>query len=366
MQRLFYLIAAIVASCGILFTSCEKISGMSTPSPIKISVAKVNDTKSYAITNDNFRSSEGFTIEAYVGEYYKDPQNKSDEYNPWEHGDQKYFTDNAQFIAGQWVLDNNQVWIKNAPTTFWCYAPINLRGTLSLNLPGVINGGDQGSPNATTRKFSYSMPTPNGSSDADNADDLILAYKEQTYNGLNETVDLTFYHSLSQIEFCVSPDDGKYDKKLKIISIGLKQIPSVGDCKMDGPATEDRFTWSNQATLVNVNQIYNATFYSAPDGWERGYYTADGHRYTLYSSLNNFFIIPHQMDGAGENGTQIEIVFDDNGQQYTVRKPLDDLIKPGFYYKYKIDATVIGRTIDLGVSLVDWQEYDDKIFIEEN
>ena len=119
MQQSIPTIAIVIAASCALFASCEKISGMSTPSPIQISVAKVNDTKSYAITNENFRSSEGFTIEAYVGEYYKDPQNKSDEYNPWEHGDQKYFTDNAQFIAGQWVLDNNQVWIKNAPTTFF-------------------------------------------------------------------------------------------------------------------------------------------------------------------------------------------------------------------------------------------------------
>lgn len=363
-------IAYIVPVIAVLVfgaVSCEKLTTKGQNSNIKVSVVDVQ-TKSPVITTNSIKASSGFTMQAYVGEYYDyrgdTPQGP---FNPWNSSNKYYFEDQVQFVNGEWQFGTHN-WVANIPTSFWCYAPIagERKGTLTLQDPASVN--------EKSRSFNYAMQHGTQSAgkdtDADNSDDLIFAFHEQTFNGSNEYVNLTFHHAMSQIAFCVSTDDGKFDNNLKIETIALERIPTTATCTINGePANpdkpEDYFAWSGHGNKSAVTQTYDVTFKSDPEGWEKGTYTSGLNTYTLYSSLNNFFVIPHAMDGAGSSGTQLTVKFNDNGEIITRSKPINDEIKPGYYYKYKIDATVIGRTISLGVSLVDWQEYDDKIFIEE-
>lgn len=375
MQQSIPNIAIVIAASCALFASCEKISGLSSPTPILVSVDRVDKTRSHAITDDNFKSTDGFIMDAYVGDYYTDPENKTGVVNPWEeNAGGKYFTASVQYTGGQWVMAEHY-WIKNTPTTFWCYAPITTK------VPSTWSFSDPESVNANTRQFSFNMPHGQSADgkyiDADKADDLIFAYKEQNYVGNNQFVNLTFHHALSQIVFCVSPDDGSYDKNLVIKDISITLIPTTGSCTFNGepdnPAPEKYFTWESLGNEGNVSQTYAASFASAPLGWDIEDIIDENtgqHSKTLYSSKNNFFIIPFSLDDYPR--AEVSITFTDPNGDRVVSKPLETPDKPsagvfgaGYYYRYKIGATDLGRDINLSVSLADWKIYDDKIYTDE-
>ena len=368
MKNSRYILLLAMAICAM---SCSKETGPAgSMKGSIIQVRKLGVTKSSAITTESLRESAGFTMEAYVQAYTDFRVEPHVNYDPWNSAQKYYFRTDVEFSSTQWRLLTEQNWVANVPTSFWCYAPMTVNGTRALNYPASVN--------ARTRTFTYEMPhgtvedmgTPEESDDvykdADAADDIIFAYKEQTFNGTNEFVDLKFYHALAQLCFCVSPDDSKFDKRLTIKSIEIRNIPVSGTCTINGEGDmDDMFTWSALGSADgSVRQTFGSTFTSAPKKWEVGSYTSGVNKYTLYTSTNNFFIIPHQMNGNEHGGTHLRIVFIDNGVEYTVDKAINELLKPGYYYKYKIDATVIGRTIDLGVSLVDWEEFDDKLILE--
>jgi len=204
--------------------------------------------------------------------------------------------------------------------------------------------------------------------DADIQDDILLAYAKQNYSEAlgNDEVDLVFYHPLSQIRFAVSPDDGSFDSSLKIVQVAIKNIRQGGQCVFHGAESNkaQKFIWDLSASpLTSYCQNFNAGFKTAPENWTNEKYTKDGNTYKLYTTENVFFVTPQNL-GTDATSASLDILFEDRGTYIEVEKPLPaDVWKPGFYYTYKIGATVLGRTIKVNVSLLDWQNYDDKLFI---
>lgn len=355
-------------------------------------IPHTHETKSSVTTTLGLENKGRFVLEAYVDDIYCDFENDPEGENPFPAG--KYInrvaTGNVIYGSGTWSIAPVAYWVQNVNTTFWCWAPATM-----TTIPDDISTSqttftvnDYASPyNSDLLTFIYARPgvatfpllNPNGTlnakseqfRDADIQDDIILAYAKQHFSKPkgNDKVNLVFYHPLSQIRFAVSPDDGKFDSSLRIVQIAIKNIKQGGVCTFHGAESNetDKFTWDlNASPVTSYCQTYNAGFNTAPDGWAAGTYHDGVATRTLYTTKNVFFVTPQTLTSEAK----LDILFEDRGTYIEVEKDLRDLLKPedntwkpGLYYTYKINATVLGRTIKVGVSLLDWQKYDDKLFI---
>lgn len=344
------------------------------------------NTKGTVTTTLGLENKGRFVMEAYVDADYCDYNADPEGDHPFAAG--KYIdrvsSGNVIYGGGIWSITPSANWVQGVNTTFWCWAPTTMTPIPAGMgaVPTTFDVYQYAAPyNSDQLRFDYARPgvatfpllNPDGSLnanseeflDADIQDDIVLAYAKQNYNDNlgNDMVDLVFYHPLSQIRFAVSPDDGTFDSTLKIVQIAIKNIKQGGQCTFRGAEAgrAEKFVWDlNSSPMTSYCQTYDAEFQTVPDNWTNGTYTESANTYKLYTAQNVFFVTP-QTVGAG---AYIDILFEDKGTFIEVEKPLPaDTWKPGYYYTYKIGATVLGRTIKLGISLIDWQNYDDKLFI---
>lgn len=347
-----------------------------------------SDTKSTVITTSELEKLGLFNMDIYVDDEYHNFMEDPSGNNPSYHFQPGCYPEGrtepllVRYAAGEWALANETPWVANIATTFWCWAPVNLK----LNST-VRSVSPYAAPyNSATLNFSYarqgiyeqnnhtSLPNDlleggelNSHSDefvdADNQDDLIFSYNKQTFDGSNDVVDITFYHALSQIRFAVSPNDGTFDTNLKIAQIAIRNVKQGGICTFNGEQEDKqlKFVWDvNASPLTSYCQNYDAKFSSAPLNWVNGSYVKDEESHKLYTAKNVFFITPQTLGSTAK----LHIVFEDNGTYIEKAVSLSgDEWKPGKYYTYKINATVLGRTIKLSVNLLEWDNYDDKLFI---
>lgn len=385
-----------------VISSCDKIRQPNRGSVMTkgISVAPViEQTKGSVMTTNALENMGRFVLEAYVDDEYCDYENDPDGENPFPEGKyvERVASGNVIYGSGTWNLSPGKNWVSNVNTSFWCWAPATLKPIpAGISVAGTTRDvEDYDAPyNSERLRFSYDRPgivdgqfplvKPDGSLndnyskfvDADIQDDLVFAYAKQKYDERlsNDEVNLVFYHALSQIRFAVSPDDGSYDSTLKIVQIAVKNIKQGGQCEFNGAAAsaEDKFIWDlNSSPLTSYCQNYNASFSSAPAGWTNGTYKkyddpsdiehSSFNTYRLYTAQNVFFVTPQN---PYTQGASLVILFEDHGNYVEVETPFEnDDWKPGFYYTYKLKATVLGRTISVSAHLIDWQMYDDKIFL---
>lgn len=387
-----------VALIAISFQACSKDARISVGRSISVRV-DTESTRSAVITTKTLEEAGEFVMDAWLdADYYTDSNDPSGTTVDIPHHVNSGGTANVNYISDEWQLKNGECWVADLNTRFWCHAPASVNGTLSIDDPynphrtgeaKTVDHGADDDAETTVGKivkqdFSYTMPAggqTDGSGnhiDADNSDDIIFAYARQRYNGTNDYVNLHFYHAMSEIIFCVSTDDGTFDKTLELTSIKLENIYTKGNCSFNGPEThvsgtdpEDYFTWTGISTPGVYTQTYNASFYpdvpEEEDGWVEGKYnkgTAGSPDWKkLYSTTNNFFFIPQDNRATGKGAVVMTATFNDNGTSVQRTVTLTDLWKPGYYYKYKIKATTIGRYITLSVSLVEWKNFDDKMIV---
>lgn len=357
-----------LVAMSILTVSCGKMDEAHRKGTIGVRVS-ASETKSEVITTHGLEVLGGFVLSAYVDDEYYDysvnPSRKEGDAGVYLQPSDNN-TANVHFHTGQWTIDNNKNWVADVNTRFYCHAPAEMThaaggtGGVRSNIVHRWNSADH----EDETSFSYAMPQAGQFNpisgdliDAENCTDLLFAYADRYYDGHEDYVDMFFRHALSRITFCVSPDDGSFDKTLSIKSIALKSIPKSGNCVFAGKSGS--FTWSGLGEAADYAQSYNASFKSLPAGWSKGTFTRDSENYTIYTANNSFFCIPHSLSGA-----QMSIVFIDNGEEITRTVTLPaDTWEAGKYYKYKIAATVLGRTIKVDVTLDEWINYDDKLII---
>lgn len=382
--------------CLFTTTGCEK-EPMAGKKAISVVVEGIEDavTKAPAFTEQSFRELGEFVMDIWVDDdYYAEDNTLITEH----HYVSSSGSANVSFGSGSWSLSPSANWVDDDIMTFWCYAPASTNGTMNVSDP-------TGTPK---RNMSFTYTLPNGGVtsggnhiDADNQDDIMFSYKAvvhtintgsytstqksefSTNNVSLQTTDevpLTFHHALSMVNFCVSPDDGTFDKTVSIKSISISGVSNTGTCTANGPkvlekqpdtdntsGTKNIFTWSSLGTSGTAaqrtyTQTYNASFNSCPAGWTAD--TFGSSHNTRYTCNNAFFMIPQNITSAAK----LTIVFEADGADIEVVKDLTgggaayDWI-PDRYYTYKIGATTLGRTIKATVTLVDWENYDDKLFL---
>ncbi len=350
-------------ACAMTLAACTE--NPSHGPSIRIRV-KTSGTRSAEITTKTLEEGGKFVMDAKLDDeaydYSQTPAEVLNQYYINSEGNA-----NVQLKSGAWALSSDYTWVEGDLTRFWCYAPVNVNGTREYS--DMVFGTE-----AKTAKmsFDYAMPSAGQTDsddnciDANKCDDIIFAYADRTYaKDGDDFVDLTFYHAMSKIRFCVGIDDGSFDTTLKISEITINNVPTSGSCVFDGKGTIDdgtMFTWSGvgSSTKKTFSQSVNASFASKPAGWTADTYKLDSKTYHRYVYENAFFLIPHAMSGV-----TVDIKFIAGDETILVEGvSLPDVTwMPGKYYNYKIGATTLGRTVKVKVVLADWNNYDDKVFI---
>ncbi len=389
--------AIIMAAFVTIMAGCEKEESQQLASasriPIRISVNAAGSTKSEAMTTPKLEASEGFALDVWTDDswYYYDDDGKriGDEqpagqyinsngkvnvvYSSAHHHDTGRSDD--MVTDGWYISDDSGIetynWITSVRMRFWAMYPKN--ADVDSETEGIRVITTSPTSGSDEMEFEYTLPKHKDGYDATNQKDLLFAYNDvvkTNKNGSNmlsadeDNIDLTFNHPLSEIRFCVSPDDGTFDTGLKIKSIGIWYIPKSGTCVFHGngkikpgEGETPMFEWVPSTDLERYSQQYNVMFDTKPSGWTASEYGSEGKQ--LYTCENAFRVIPHKTseyamivinisdDILGER--QIQVQFN-NGF------PDCDVWKPGHYYTYKINATTIGREIAASVSLFDWTD----------
>lgn len=355
--------ALILLAGSALLASCAEMPSANPAIGVRVNI---QDTKAATTTTSSLEVYGKFAMEAYMDDEWNEYDEDGTVINSGSAG--LYFSSegNANVLnkSGVWTITPEQKWIANDLTRFKCYAPVEVNGTREFS--NMTFGGAYAKTD--TISFSYTMKEGGQLSggkpaDADCCDDIIFAYAEKNYSKSSSSfIDLTFQHAMSKICFCVSPDDATFDTGLMIEDITVKGVVTSGSCIFDGGGSIDAgtmFTWTPGSTTDDYAQTYDAKFKTKPAGWTEGTFVQDSHTYHKYTCDNAFFFVPHTTDEV-----KLVIAFNDNGDRTVRTVTLPDTVwMPGKYYCYKIAATTLGRTIKVTVSLDEWDNYDDKLFI---
>ena len=361
-------------------TSCQNDGPVSKRAKIRVRVT-TDDTRGTVTTKSILEASGAFSMVSYLEDDYKDySTTPATEYEGGKQIDCGT-GGNVHLSSGQWAINGDPCWVADTYTHFWAWHPVSVTGR-TINEPSMATPGADGPeyPYTGELTFSYETPTTDGSTDADKATDILFAYTKKNHDSRDSTdvVNITFHHALSQVRFCVSTNDGTFDKSLKIKSISISGLKTAGNGSFtdSGNAEKndkaydptngsyDNFVWTNQIGSTIFGQDYNADFStSTVSGWAKGSYKSGSNTYNLYTCENVFFMIPQTVTTSN----MITVVFEYKGVETTKSIPIADATGVEWlgdhYYTYKIKATTVGRDIDMSVSLVGWTNRKEEIFI---
>ena len=345
-------VGLIAAFC--ILAGCEKIEDFSRNGAPKI-MLKVRsiETKSAANVLSNLQS-DGFNMIAVSDGKWVDHTN-----NDATNSAGTYFSDKVTYTSGDWATTDEHLWLNEGTIHFWSYYPISL-GTGSGVAVRTITDPAPGSDDLY---FTYSQPAVAAGSDATNQKDIIFAGNEETrtFNKVtgkitaatssdagyttsarkDSTFDITFYHALSEIKFCVSTDDGTFDPALTITKVAIVNAAGSGSCKFTLPST---FAWSGLSDRTTYSQNCPAL-----TSWTSGSYST----HNLYTYENSFFMIPE----SDLSSVSLEVTFLlPDGTTYVTKNHAltsSDSWEAGKYYKYKIEAS-LSTSLTMSLSLLDW------------
>ena len=277
------LLYCIVSACVVmLFCGCDGIESRKN-SPIRINVTTDNTTKSVAITSSSLEAAGKFVLDVIVDDSYREVDSEghpvgptysagayvisggkanvlyssaSNEYTPAKRP-------GPDHTEGWYIYADDTYepyyWIDGVKMHFWARYPQDSdvdgstgKGDLSVTIPGV---------GETTEDFEYALPEAAAGSDATNQKDILFAYAERTKRNtdLNDNIDIVFHHPLSEVRFCVSPDDGTFDVNLQIKRIEITNVPDGGSCTFDSDGTVAYYLFFFKAV-----KLFFSSFYSAP------------------------------------------------------------------------------------------------------
>lgn len=319
----------------------------------------------------------GFTISAFLEDEGAHIDEQPDFASPcWQFRNKGVSYDSG---SGKWGIEGEPTWFNGITTTFWCWD----NATQSLISSGNVAISDYETTRGTKPGclyFSYNLPASTAATtktDADNQHDIIFAHNGElrtfdeggsivssasSGSRTDEYVDIVFYHALSEILFTVSPDDGTFDKSIKIVDISFDNVYTSGSSIFDNSKTtvDAKFAWTPGSSKASYAQTYNADFSSfenaasAPDSlgeWRKESYSQESETYVLYTSDNKFFMIPQELPADA----QLTVTFEKDGVQTTKSADITgDTWRAGKYYKYKLNYSDSGEEMKFSLSLVDW------------
>ena len=357
---------ALIAVCAI-FAGCQKMDeSRRGGAAIRFNVSAA-ETKAVANTTAGLNTDgQSFGIIAVAdGDWVDNETNVTTEAD-----DGNYFEAVVKYASSDWKTDStggtqtDYMWLNNVGIHFWSYYPLSL-GTATGSAVRTIAAP---APDSDVLSFTYAQPAAVAGSDATKQQDIIFAGNaetrkfndagEITTSGKDEKVDVTFYHALSEIRFAVSTNDGTFDPTLTITKVAIANAAGSGSCDFTLPST---FAWSNLADRTTYSQNCGTLPTATNAEWKVGTYTNTtlGTK-NLYTNLNSFFLIPE----SDLSAVSLEVTLKTSLGDYITKNvalPSTDSWKAGYYYTYKIGATL---TIGLGLTLelLDWdyieKEYD--------
>ncbi len=359
MKRIIYTVLLVLAA-----VSCGK-------EPARLQAIRITanaaGTKGTVTTTSLLETSGAFALDVYIAEGYEETEGGA----TIMPGGGKYIdSDGGANVtySGGWIIDGNPSWIADTPMRFWAWHPAVPEKGGTLTPLGPVDSDGKTDFGGEQFKFSYTAPTPDGEDDADLLEDILFAYTKKTYSGKDATVNLTFHHTLAQVRFCISTDDGSFDAK----SLGIKKIAFDGiqtaGTVLFSDADTPSFTWTASGNRYTLGQSYNTANFLATNvsGWTASTYTRNNQDYKLLTCSNVFFVIP-QTVGKAESQNTISVTFLYQGEE--IVKTIDlydsgaDTWLSNHYYTYKINAKTVGRDIDFSVKLVGWSDRDEKLIL---
>lgn len=254
---------------------------------------------------------------------------------------------------------------------FFAYAPVSVNGDREIKKDTTgTNSINADYP------FTYAAKATSGVVDASDCDDIVFAFTPhvatfgtdpsqsdygKTVSGSTDIFDLTFYHALAQIRFCVSTDDDTYDPNIKLCYVKLGGVETSGSFSglvSNGKCTfkmtssldpSDYFTWSAATTPAYAYYLQEfgtsgVSFASGtPAGWTLGSYGTSPDVHDLYICTGDtFFVIPQTLSncavevGIKEGTGDVQIM--KGHLPGTVSGSTDVSWEAGKYYTYKIKA----------------------------
>ena len=348
------------------------------------------DTKSVAMTTTGLKAEGQFVVDVFVDDPWNDydtyPDDKPDTPRYGNSASDRHYVKstglyNVKYGSADWYIEDasgkeTYKWIGNDVMRFWCYWPddasvdASSEGVRSISLPSAAD-------KASSISFTYTLPTAGTGTtrnDAGNQKDLLFAYASRNYQkNEDDGINIKFNHPLSEVKFCVSPDDGTYDVNLHIKRITVKGVKDSGSCDFDGngaigSTTSPMFVWSDLTTTTTKSyaQDYNVSFATSlttpPSGWTVSEFGTTSPKKHAVSCNTAFMMIPQTVP----TGAEIEVVFGNTGTGEDITKTTSiagDVWKPGYYYNYKINATAVGRSISMIVILDEWGNFEDKLIV---
>ena len=195
---------------------------MDTPAP---QVEKKSESRGTPVSESNFGNS--FKVYAYTNA-------------PGETSARTYMSGETITKSGDvWLPSTNFYWAENN-IDFFAYHDLD-----KIDLEGHdVTYGDGAKKEA---KFSYSVPNPDGETDAEAQPDIMMAYKNCGKSDNNGIAELTFTHALSAVKFEL---DVPLNGKIKTVTI--EGIKGSGNCVFNG-----EYTWTTTGSDVTYIQNFD-------------------------------------------------------------------------------------------------------------
>lgn len=195
---------------------------MDTPAP---QVEKKSESRGTPVSESNFGNS--FKVYAYTNA-------------PGETSARTYMNGETITKSGDvWLPSTNFYWAENN-IDFFAYHDLD-----KIDLEGHdVTYGDGAKKEA---KFSYSVPNPDGETDAEAQPDIMMAYKNCGKSDNNGIAELTFTHALSAVKFEL---DVPLNGKIKTVTI--EGIKGSGNCVFNG-----EYTWTTTGSDVTYIQNFD-------------------------------------------------------------------------------------------------------------
>lgn len=219
---------------------------------------------------------------------------------------------------GGWALTSPKRWITGATLAFWSVAPYSTTDYSSASKDGF--------------SLSWTLPSPDGSTDAVSQKDLVISCASMKYTSGSATLELDFYHALSAITFDVS---GVSDS-VTITKITLCNIVSSGACAVSKSSGRPQFSWTPGSVKKTYGQSYSAADFNTSDILKS---TSAKHFMMIPQTLGSDASITVSFTRKGCPGTTYSLSAKINGHTW----------EAGKIHTYKLT----NADIDLGVSVTD-------------
>ena len=222
--------------------------------------SNVPETKGTPVTTDNIKDVyRSFKTTAFCGD------------QPYSGLQEATVT----YSNSEWAFDNVYYWPSDGSSlTFCSVAPIGTWNNQVSNLSWNLK--------ETEATFTYTLPSPNGSSDAYYQDDLLIAMDTQSA-GTSGEAEINFHHALTFVDFIVGSL-----KDVTINSISLKNFYGTGTCTYT-PGSTPSFSWSSPSNKNTYVQAFGQKIESS---------TNDG--YSIGDWSKTFMMIPQQLPSDAE------------------------------------------------------------------